>query len=198
MDLYAITLPDCFPGEAQWLLELLRCGITGLHLRKPTLGSEAQLLDLLHPLLEAGYADRIVLHSFFHSARDYGIHRLHLKESMHHQELYRSLMDYSLSVSLHQWSDALAVRDGLYQYAFISPVFPSISKPGYTNDRILDQAEAHLRSVSMPMVALGGVDPGTAQRAKAVGCRGVAMLGGLFTDVSVRESCRVAARILSL
>lgn len=197
MNLYAITPPDSIPDEGQRILALLECGVTRVHLRKPH-DSEAELRSLLSPLVEAGFANRLVLHSHFPHAQGWGVSGLHMKESMHRQGDQRLWPGHSLSVSLHDWPSALELEIGEYQYAFISPIFPSISKPGYAHDELLLQAADFLPRVRVPMVALGGVNGDTALQAKRVGFHGVAMLGALFLEGSIGAVCALAERILRL
>lgn len=65
-------------------------------------------------------------------------------------------------------------------YITLSPVFPSISKPGYgTADRLSDLAEA-ASITSIPIVALGGITPGHVQACMTAGARGVASTGAIL------------------
>jgi thiamine-phosphate pyrophosphorylase len=66
-------------------------------------------------------------------------------------------------------------------YATLSPVFPSPSKPGYGPAVGLDGLAAACAAVpDLPVVALGGIGPGTAAPCLAAGARGVAVMGAVM------------------
>ena len=84
------------------------------------------------------------------------------------------------SLSLHQLDD-INVHLAGYDYAFLSPVFPSISKPGYQ----AQWTDANLRAaLALPRVAqvyaLGGITVGNVDRALEFGFDGVVLHGSLW------------------
>jgi len=65
-----------------------------------------------------------------------------------------------------------AAREGC-DYATLSPVFESVSKPGYGPALGVDA----LRDAPLPVYALGGVDPANARSCIDAGATGVAVMG---------------------
>ena len=66
-------------------------------------------------------------------------------------------------------------------YAFLSPIFDSISKQGYAaagfEERRLSAALQHCR---VPLIALGGMTAGRVAKAAEMGFSGVAVLGAVW------------------
>src|SRR5690349_12284558 len=117
-----LTLPGSFGGEAECLEDLLEGGVERLHLRKP----EMSLLELerLVSRLAPRWASRLVLHYQPQLALRYGIPQVHGPVKMGEGTGLR------VSTSVHSWAEFAALPEDL-EYAFISPLFDSISKRGY-------------------------------------------------------------------
>lgn len=84
-----------------------------------------------------------------------------------------------IGISAHTLRDIRAATAAGADYATLSPVFASPSKPGYGPALGLDGIRAAAGS-GLPILALGGVDAGTARRCLAAGAAGVAVMGGLM------------------
>lgn len=69
-------------------------------------------------------------------------------------------------------------------YLTLSPVFPSLSKPGYGAPELLDHfhraLDTHGGASAVPVFALGGVDIGRLETLKTAGFSGAAILGSLW------------------
>lgn len=87
----------------------------------------------------------------------------------------------SVSASFHSleqldtdWGPALS-------YAFLSPIFDSVSKEGY-NAAEFDprQLSAALERVPYPVAALGGITENNIQETKSLGFAGVALIGSVW------------------
>jgi thiamine-phosphate pyrophosphorylase len=82
-----------------------------------------------------------------------------------------------VSTSVHSWAELAALPEGL-AYAFISPLFDSISKPGYgANEGLLLQPGE--RQPCLP-VGLGGIGPDTIAAMFEHGWKGAAVLGWIW------------------
>lgn len=89
--------------------------------------------------------------------------------------------------SCHSIADmARAAREGC-DYATVSPIFASPSKPGYGPPLGLDA----LRDAPLPVYALGGIDPANAASCIRAGAAGIAVMGHVMRArdpaVAVRE-----------
>ena len=72
---------------------------------------------------------------------------------------------------------ARAAADGA-DYAGFGPVFATDSKPGLPDP--LGLAAVTAAAGVLPLVAIGGIDPGRAARARAAGAHGVAVIGSIW------------------
>lgn len=101
------------------------------------------------------------------------------------------------STSLHKLAD-LQTDWGHLHYAFLSPIFDSISKQGYqaaSFDR--DQLKALLAGCPMDIIALGGMTPDRVAEARELGFKGVAVIGSVWgaadpveAFIELQEACK--------
>jgi thiamine monophosphate synthase len=86
--------------------------------------------------------------------------------------------------SCHSAAELAQARAEGCDWAFLSPVFPTASKPGY-GPALGVEGFARLRPIGPPAYALGGVGPGDVPALLAAGARGVAVMGPVMRDPSV-------------
>lgn len=177
-----VTRPDFFPGEAEAIVGMLNCGADRVHVRKPGASTAhiARLLDRIPP----AYRKQLSLHDGFGLAVEYGIGGLHLNSR--NPEAPRDFPGL-LSRSCHS-ADELA-RHADLDYLFLSPIFPSISKPGYGSPGLLGQfaSLSDKETTLPPVVALGGVRPRHASALAERGFAGVAMLGAAWAPIDISD-----------
>jgi thiamine-phosphate pyrophosphorylase len=82
-----------------------------------------------------------------------------------------------IGVSAHTLGEAGAAASAGADYATISPMFPTQSKPGYGPPLYLDGLKRVAGKVTIPLVALGGVTAATALSCRRAGAFGVAAMG---------------------
>lgn len=170
MTLIAITEPYFWQGEGAAIVALLESErFSRVHLRKPGCAEAdmRRLLDEIPPQLRR----HLSLHDCFNLAEEYGVGGVHLNSrNGEAPEGWSGLV----SRSLHSLDEI----DGMEcDYAFISPVFPSISKQGYTPRFTLDDIKPRL---TPKIYALGGVTPARVPELEAAGFAGCAMLGAAW------------------
>lgn len=150
--LVVITREYFFAGEASICRALFALGLPILHLRKP--GAGISELRRFLEYFDSAERQRITLHlSVAGEQSDVldccavsGIGGIH-------GSLQTPLSGVRRSRSLH-WDD-LEVEAGCYDYVFLGPFFPSISKPGYGSGAPpLPRERPHSH-----ILALGGVTP---------------------------------------
>ncbi len=86
----------------------------------------------------------------------------------------------TVSRSCHSLEESRGAAD----YVFISPVFDSISKAGYTAAFSLDELRG---KVDSRCIALGGVEPCRLSQVADAGFGGAALLGYIWRDFSISE-----------
>lgn len=168
----AITVPELFDGEAATITSLLLAGdFWRVHIRKPD-ASDAQVAELLKAIPQELYP-RLTMHYHFDVARQFALGGVHLNSRCPEPPEGWS---GKISCSFHS-IDELTSSSSPYDYAFLSPIYPSISKPGYKGDFNFDQLRG---AVNEKIFALGGVTPEKFDEIKSIGFGGVAMLGSVW------------------
>lgn len=165
-----LTLPGDFPGEAECLEELLEAGVERLHLRKPEMSLPE--LERLVSRLASRWASRLVLHYQPQLALRYGIPQVHGPLSMGEGTGLR------VSTSVHSWEEFVELPESL-EYAFISPLFDSISKQGYLANKGLLAIPDKL---PCRPIGLGGVGAATIGELVKNGWTGAAVLGWIWEE----------------
>lgn len=172
-----ITHPGLLHREAETLALLCREGHSWIHIRKPD-ASPTQIETLLRELQEQDVDfSRLTLHYHETLARQYHVGGVHLPgEAL----LSGAGAGLRRSCSTHSWAEVERYAT-VTDYLFLSPLFDSISKPGYTSNISLREAHLRLADASGTIVALGGVDAENITRVRQVGFAGAAVLGALWS-----------------
>jgi thiamine-phosphate pyrophosphorylase len=82
-------------------------------------------------------------------------------------------------------------------YATLSPVFPSASKPGYGPVLGIARFAATTAAARLPVIALGGVDASNIASCIDAGAAGVAVMGGVMAAMDVSAVMAGLIRTLS-
>lgn len=170
----AITLPGFFAGETDAIAVKLSSGEADyVHIRKPG-SSEADVRALIESI-PVGLRPRLTLHDHFGLAPLVG--GVHLNSR---NPGAPAGWQGRVSASLHSVEEAMEEKRHL-DYITLSPIFPSISKPGYMPSFIPGELQALLREPKrLKIIALGGVEPRRTDEVRAMGFDGAAMLGAAW------------------
>ncbi|MDE7388240.1 MAG: thiamine phosphate synthase, partial [Muribaculaceae bacterium] len=173
MKTVVITKPDFYSGEAEDILRQLDFGAERVHIRKPG-AAEADMRRLLDAI-PIPRRNRLALHDCHNLATEYGIETLHLNgRNPHVPDGWTG----RVGVSCHSIAELSMHPDA--DYMFLSPVFDSISKPGYM---ATFSADALQRADLSKVYALGGVSGSRLAELEALGFCGAAMLGAAWSPV---------------
>jgi thiamine-phosphate pyrophosphorylase len=80
-----------------------------------------------------------------------------------------------------------------YEYAFLSPVFDSISKPGYRgkiSGEFLELRKGTVKITGQNIIALGGIDEDKIETIREMGFAGIAVLGAIWQSKNPVEKFR--------
>lgn len=132
---------------------------------------------------------RLRLHAHAHAHTPNPTLATHARQGVHFKErdrppppLSRARPGRSQSTSLHALPDVAADWREL-DYAFLSPLFDSISKVGYAAAAFdPDELAAALRAARMPVYALGGITPQRLPHVRRLGFAGVGVLGSVWAS----------------
>ena len=152
MRIIVISAPDFLPGEAEAVAALLEAGAWRVHVRKPAAGSDSIARLLEH--IPAALYSRISLHDHHELAARFGVGGVHLNgRNPSVPDGFGGLVSRSCH-SIAELSQYSSVCD----YMFLSPIFDSISKSGYTSRFSLEEIR---RRIAADVGAAGvGVDAG--------------------------------------
>ncbi|SEM83794.1 thiamine-phosphate pyrophosphorylase [Mucilaginibacter gossypiicola] len=182
MELIVISAPDVVANEAPIINRLFGAGLRRFHLRKPG-WNIGRCIDLLAQI-DRSYHHAIVCHQHHRLVKVFGMNYLHFTENdrikTDQSELLAMVNEgYRLSTSIHDVSAMPMLQH--FDYTFLSPVFSSISKPGYRS--ILPADFCLDKSMPLPKVfALGGIDESNLEQVKEMNFDGAAVLGSIWQD----------------
>ena len=187
-----VTQPQPFEREAEYIAKLLSIGVDYIHLRKPDVAvGEFEFLlksvpEHLHP--------RLTLHDHFSLAEKYHVGGLHLNSR---QGFLPDSFRGRVSCSCHSFSEVAQWKNRM-DYLFLSPIFDSISKGGYSSAftaNILQEASAQ-SLIDQKVIALGGVKLENIPYLRSLGFGGVAQLGDIWLRIDDEEYLRKTRQVL--
>lgn len=176
-----ITHPAPVANEIAIIHSLFSEGLSLLHVRKPEYTEDQMKLFLSQ--IKPQFRDRLVLHSHHHVADAFKVFRLHFSETDRIKKragffLYKKSI---WSTSTHSIEDFNALDDS-FAYAFLSPVFSSISKKGYVSKLDFPIAMQKRTNQKTKLIALGGIQPENMEQALSFGFDDVALLGAIWEN----------------
>ena len=115
------------------------------------------------------------------------------KERTHNLQRLRQLRlaqpGCRLSSAFHRIMD-IPEHDGLFDYILLSPIFDSISKPGYRAAFDHSELRRFLSRTKHTVIALGGLDAQRAATAASLGFKGIAVLGAVWQALPPEKAAR--------
>lgn len=173
-----ITSPTAVCHEIDIIHSLFENGLSLLHIRKPDY-SEAEMISFL-TAVGNDYKSKLVLHSYHHLANDFGINRLHYSKIIKKED------DFIFSTSTHSIEEFNALKT--FDYAFLSPVYPSISKSDYTSAENLLESVKKRTNFNTKLIALGGISSENISETLKKGFDDVALLGTIWNSTNPLEN----------
>ena len=164
MQIIVLTQDNPIKHEIDTINKLLDNGLEKIHIRKPSFSLKEYREYILQ--IKKEYYTRIVLHGGFDLLKEYEIGGIHLNSIQRKDEkLYSTVANnnISISASTHSWDEVLEEKKR-FEYLFISPVFDSISKEGYTASIDLNglgvvKQKLAIKNLYCPkIIGLGGVN----------------------------------------
>ena len=174
----AITPSLPFPDEALWIRAVIEAGWDFVHLRHP--GSTLRDVKAVIEDIPVRYHSRLRLHGHFELLNEFNLGGIHLNSRCPEPP---AMYHGATSRTCHSMDEVKAFS-GNHDYITLSPIFPSISKPGYSASFTTEELQ------SLPygkVVALGGVTPDRLDRLKMFPFKGYAVLGYLFEAENIDD-----------
>ncbi|MHA6249674.1 thiamine phosphate synthase [Pontibacter sp. CAU 1760] len=177
MELIVITSPKPVEAEQHVCCQLFERGLQTLHLRKPAAGI-AEWRRWLQ-VIPAQFHPRIMLHAHHGLAQEFAVKGLHFQETDSARATTTAKHQLVFSTSFHTL-EAPRQPHAPFDYAFLSPIFQSISKKDYPAAFDLDAVRAAIPKSSVPLIALGGITVGKLAQVQALAFAGAAVLGAVW------------------
>jgi thiamine-phosphate pyrophosphorylase len=177
-----VTPGLCRAGTTASLLrelsDIKSAGAGGVLLREPAL-PDREMLELARAAREIFHDGWLGVHDRAHVAMSVRADGVHLGYQSLAPEVAKDLLGLEFSVGHSQHAAELNQLTMAADYRFLSPVYPTLSKPAGGQALGL----SGLRSASMPerTWALGGIGPDEVREVLACGLAGVAAISGVFS-----------------
>lgn len=179
------------PNETDTINEMFQEGLDLLHIRKPWINRD-EMIELISQIDEA-FHSQLVLHTHFDLGKEYPVSRFHFREIDRKEEVYKSFSEKDIiSTSVHDIA-TYNTLDIEWEYAFISPFFPSISKKGYGLDSTIKNEIKQRNNPDVKLIALGGIDQNNIHEVFETDADGAALLGAIWESeepLKVFKECR--------
>ena len=193
-----ISNPFAVVNEIKIIHFLFEEGLPLLHIRKPDF-SEFEMAQFIHQI-KLEFRDQIVLHSHHLLAEDFGINRIHFsekerKESFGFPARFPKPCRYNFSTSTHSIEEFNSLENN-FDYAFLSPVFKSISKENYHPKIDLFGALKSRTNYKTKAIALGGIDAKNIQKTIENGFDDIALLGTIWNNENPIKQFKLCQKIV--
>lgn len=177
-----ITTEEEVNAEVESCNALFEAGLRKLHVRKPK-SSGVQVKALIQDL-DPAFRDRVIVHEHHELVDEMNLGGYHIKSTNRTPE---NTGTKHVSRSFHAFEEIEAYGKQL-NYGFLSPVFDSLSKPGYGSYFSFESLKSFLAGkLSFPIYALGGVTSKNVSEAKSLGFEGAAVLGSIWHQKTISE-----------
>ncbi|MDP2338400.1 MAG: thiamine phosphate synthase [Bacteroidota bacterium] len=167
-----ISNPEPVKDEHEIIRQLFNDGLEVFHLRKKEY-PESDLTTFIENIPEK-YREKIVLHSHYHLAAEYGLRGIHVPHNFS-----GTTRIGTLSISFHS-PEEIQKSEIPFDYGFLSPVFDSISKEGYQSRFNTNEVKEFLKNRKEKIIALGGIDEDKIEAVRDMGFSGIALLGAIW------------------
>jgi thiamine-phosphate pyrophosphorylase len=197
-----ISNPIAVDNEINIIHSLFEEGLMLFHVRKPHFEISQMKQFLLN--INSSYRDRLVLHTHHDLTKELGINRIHFSESNRKVTLLSSTISsfaqyktegLRLSTSVHSIEDFNEL-DNSFEYAFLAPVYQSISKVNYSSKVNQFEAIKSRNNYSTSLVALGGIESKNIKKTLKNGFDEVAILGTIWNRNNPIENFKSCQKIV--
>ena len=179
MKIVVITQEKPRENEAKICNQMFRKGLEILHLRKP--GADRGEYENIIKQIEREYRNRIMINEYYELIKTYGLKGAHLRFSELNN--YVKQRNETIAVSCHSITEVLLCQNKA-DYVYLSPIFDSISKKDYKSNLESIKTDLQLiKTISLPVFALGGVSADKLQICKKLGFKGVVYLGHIWQNI---------------
>ena len=185
-----ISNPVPIPKEIAIINELFKQGMDIFHIRKPAYST--QQLQSFIAAINPDYHPKLVLHQYYDLAAIYDIRRIHstYKNSQAFKKYADNIQkreEWVFSIATHSITEFNNLEDN-FEYAFLSPIYESVSKPGYKPKGSMIESLTQRTNFNTGLIALGGISSSNYIETLDLDFDDIAVLGAIWnTDNPVNE-----------
>lgn len=194
MTLYAVT-DAAWTGDQtliEQVREALEGGISFLQLREKKLSEEDFLKEAVEiKKLADQYKVPFVINDNIEIARKVNADGVHVGQDDMPVEEVRKLLGKNkiIGVSAHNVEEAMKAEEGGADYLGVGAVCATSTKSEATVVTMEEMSKI-CQSVSIPVVAIGGINKDTIMKLKGTGVDGVAVVSGIFGAKNIRKAAK--------
>lgn len=196
MKLIVISSPTNIEEEYKTILLLFKAGLEYFHLRKPNLSFSE--FDYFLNQIPKEYLNRVIIHQHHELIEKYPLKGVHYTKYTNNFKYLDFKYLIHRSKSCHSLQE-IQENSFDYNYVFLSPIYPSISKPGYQNSFDFDRLKTFLKDrAKLPeIIALGGINADRIPEINKIGFDGVAILGTIWQENTVDRRLKKFQEIIA-
>jgi len=189
-----ISNPTEIANEHQIIQALFEEGLELFHIRKPN-ASEEELRCYI-TAIDSKYHSKLVLHQQYNLVAEFQLERLHFSEKVRQTipDTFQKLVPF-LSTSVHTITDFNNLSER-YDAAFISPIYPSISKTDYKPTQNLLEQTKERTNWKTKWIALGGISAENIVATLTQGFDDVALLGTIWNSTNPIQNFKKCQKIV--
>lgn len=189
-----ISNPTEIRNEHQIIQALFEEGLELLHIRKPNASEEA--LRFYIAAIDSKYHSKLVLHQQHRLIEEFQLERLHFTEKARQTiaDNFQKSVPF-LSTSVHTIADFNTLSER-YDAAFLSPIYPSISKVDYKPTQNLLEQTKERTNWKTKLIALGGISAENIAATLTEGFDDVALLGSIWNSTNPIKNFKKCQKIV--
>lgn len=190
--LYAITDRQWLNGRtlASQVEEVLKNGATFLQLREKHIGHDELVKEaLVIKEIAARYSVPFVIDDDVYAAKEADADGVHIGQSDNNYKMAREILgsDKIIGMTAHNLKEAIAAQNSGADYIGTGAVFTTSTKKD-TIPLTMEALKNITDNITIPIVAIGGINHDNILQLKGLGVDGVAVISALFAQENVGEA----------
>lgn len=188
-----ISNTDEIMNEINSIHALFENGMELFHIRKPDY-SKNKLLSFISKI-NSKYHSKLVLHQHHELIKEFQIKRLHFteKDRLTIPDRFQKPVRY-FSTSVHSITDFNDLPNA-FDYAFLSPIYPSISKENYGPTKNAFEEIKKRTNWHTKLIALGGISVNNIEKTINNGFDDIALFGAIWNSKNPIENFKKCQQI---
>ncbi len=189
MSLIVFSPSSQIENEIESVKKILKLNIYAYHIRK----TNFTLQEYIHYIesIPKNYHNKLVLHDCYELIHRFNIKGVHLTRKYLNSNKNNPKLStqHTKSKSCHNLEELTQIEN--YDYVFLSPLFDSISKPGYKKKTFPHhQIKKFVGKAPKPVFGLGGISIRTIKDAKKTGVTHYAVLGSVWQSENPEQKVK--------